>query len=101
MINQPRKGRRLMKAVDFVGTVSHATMRPEDLIPAFMQVLETYWPEKAEELQSAYSIRMGDDDDYWHLEELINALNELAPAGYFFGAHPADYSDYGFWPIEE
>jgi len=90
-----------MRNVDFTGTVSHATLRSEDLIPIFTTILKEYWPEKAKELQDAYSIRMGDDDDYWHLEELINALQEIAPAGYFFGAHPADYSDYGFWPIED
>lgn len=91
-----------MKAVDFTGTVSHRRTRPEDIIPAFMQVLETYWPEKAEELQEAYNWNEAfdyeSDDCDCLIEELFDALDEIAPTGYFFGAHPADY---GFWPIED
>lgn len=99
------------KTVDFVGTVSEATMRPEDLIPAFTEVLEQYWPEKAKELADEYSdiyaAMDGDDDVYlseldgtdWLLDSLFDALEEIAPDGFTFGAHPGDGSDYGFWAV--
>ncbi len=34
------------------------------------------------------------------VEELSEALNYFAPAGYHFGAHPGDGSDFGYWEIE-
>ena len=35
------------------------------------------------------------------IEDLVSALNEFAPPNYFFGSHPDDSSDYGFWLSEE
>ena len=36
-----------------------------------------------------------DADELVH--ELFDALNDIAPKGCYFGAHPGDGSDYGFW----
>jgi hypothetical protein len=93
------------------GTVSHGTMRPEDLIPAFLDVLPA---DRRDALESEYSDIVlwvqgvepltppTDEDISWFLNEvLFDALNELAPHGYYFGAHPGDGADYGFWMHEE
>jgi len=54
----------------------------------------------------AYVSDEGDDsewwdseDAHWYLEGLFDALNDLAPEGYYFGSHEGNGSDYGFWPI--
>jgi hypothetical protein len=123
----------IVRNKDLVGTVSEATLRPEDLIPAFLGVLEACDPAayaslKTEALQFGLDIddpklkeqgpedegdpvSLGewieahpecDDDIGWFLSESIwTAMNELAQPGYYFGAHPGDGADYGFWRLED
>jgi hypothetical protein len=93
------------------GSLSHATMRPEDLIPCFERYLKEHAPEKHAEIMAEYPEyeKLGeafyDNDNYetalYMLESLFNALDTLAPDGHYFGAHPGDGSDYGFWEVEE
>ena len=35
------------------------------------------------------------------VESLFNILDSIAPDGTYFGAHPGDGSDFGFWPYED
>ena len=97
------------------GTISHGTLRPQDLIPAFLDALRAvalaaYAAAMAQ--PDGFAIRVidapADDSDWWHgdeaqalLERLTDALESSAPEGHYFGAHPGDGSDFGFWPIEE
>ena len=89
------------------GSVSWGTMRPEDLIPKFLDKLEHLDKDRHDEIVGNY-ISIGwpgshdrlDMSDYL-LEELFDALNEHAPDGHYFGSHPGDGSDYGFWPFED
>jgi hypothetical protein len=100
------------------GSVSHATMRFEDLIPTFMFLLEQVDRETATEITSRYSgdgwpssmagLAFGDPFEgeqitlqTYLMEDLFDALSNLAPPGYYFGSHPGDGSDYGFWQVEE
>ena len=90
-------------------SLSHATMRNEHLIPAFAEFLENNFPHEYKTLLAGY----GNEDYYyilefgnyetetafWLLESLFDVLNEVAPTGFYFGAHQGDGSDYGFWEV--
>lgn len=82
------------------GSISTGTMRGEDLIPAFADTLARL--DKAGDykglLAEARAISdFASDDAGAVLEELFDALNSFAPDYGYFGAHPGDGADYGFW----
>lgn len=77
----------------FLGTVSHGTLRPEDLIEAFGAALDHMDPENYRALSTSIS-----PIDWELVIEYIEALDALAPEGFYFGAHEGDGSDFGFWP---
>lgn len=108
------------------GSISHGTLRPEDLIPTFSEAvvgLITHHREEIErdgqgvgrvQLETMVEIarnvekRYAVEDYYEDAEQVMDdlvtlhdLLDVLAPKGYRFGAHEGDGSDYGFWPVEE
>jgi len=96
-----------------IGSISQGTMRPQDLIPCFLEVLENL-ADSSTDLTSAITSRIEFADNFenyydyyasaassFDFEELFDALNKYAPDGCYFGAHCGDGADYGFWPIED
>jgi hypothetical protein len=101
------------------GTVIHATLREEDLIPAFLKVAlecirdKSGPPELTKRrvdirVKLKYIERSLKGKNYFNtetsgadIEDLFNILDELAPKGCYFGAHVGDGSDFGFWPVEK
>ena len=101
-----------------IGSISHGTMREEDLIPVFLDTLEELDPERAVGFKEVadldiiesneYGVCYNDEDDIGGLssqelalhilDDLFTALDEYAPPYCYFGAHPGDGADYGFWP---
>lgn len=87
-----------------IGTVSHGTMRSEDLIPEFCSELRYLGHrskvlteiERESEKPGYYE---SEDSDY-DLESLFDMLQDHALPYFYFGAHVGDGSDYGFWLIE-
>lgn len=88
------------------GSVSHGTHRPEDLIPTFareLQRLRGSLPRAlflaVRDCELRFDSQCGLDDGFTSetVEALSDALQEFAPPGFYFGTHPGDGSDFGFW----
>jgi hypothetical protein len=89
-----------------MGTLIHGTMRPEDLLPAFLAECdrlavtvstETRAIAKAMADPDAVALQSAADEA---LEVFFDALSGVAPFGCYFGAHVGDGSDYGYWLSE-
>lgn len=96
-----------------MSSIISGTHRPQDLIPAFLDAVEDLAPEEYAALRltpfpcpPAYALE-DEDSDWWDgpdcawflNEELWNILDSVAPDGHYFGAHPGDGSDFGFWGV--
>lgn len=81
-------------------TISHGTMKPEDLIPKFLEVLEELNPKVSESAKRWNELAIEEAQSQF-LSELFDLLDQEAPEGFYFGSHPGDGSDYGFWQMEE
>lgn len=94
-----------------LGSVSHGTLRPQDLIPTFLDLTRELAPDEYAQLCAqpfgpipAHALE-DDDADWWIsedagylLEELEDLLMSNAPNYCLFGPHEGDGSDFGFWP---
>ena len=95
-------------------SLSHATMRTQDLIPVFMDFVKTHNLPAYETILNDYNLiedffwpeddhKFWDSDDAHYLlnETLWDELSYLAPENCYFGSHEGDGSDYGFWKLTE
>ena len=102
-----------------MGSVLSGTMRPEDLIPAFWSELETQLKRgpSLSRMDRKTCIALLNDcdlifslrgDAFWNdsdavedmLNSLFDALSLFAATGFYFGSHPGDGADYGYWLSE-
>jgi len=90
------------------GSIISGTMRSQDLIPVFASELEdAIGSEPTSDtvkalIFDAERIKDYDSEDAsMILNELFDALNEYAPAYGYFGSHPGDGADYGYWLSED
>ena len=99
-----------------LGTISHGTLRAQDLLPAFLETLTARGGKVPDDLECGKYIEYlnwpgpgtaacDDDDAFWASEEatwdmeaLTDALQNISPPFVYFGTHPGDGSDFGFWP---
>ena len=87
--------------------VSDGTLKPEDLIPKFLNALkhdETAHAKFLKDNPEILEIQSWDDVDdetkSMLVDELTDALNSIAPDGYCFGASDGDGACFGFWKVE-
>lgn len=85
--------------------VSDGTMRSEDLIPKFLNVLKVYgrdvYDKYVGENPEVLDLSGMDDETMgWVVDELFDKLNEIAPEGYSFGSQDGDGACYGFWSVD-
>jgi hypothetical protein len=92
-----------------LGTISHGTLRPEDLIPTFADELEQLAADHEQTAKACAPLiakaRAIEDFDCENVPEVLadleDALNGFAPDYCYFGAHPGDGADFGFWLSED
>lgn len=93
-----------------IGSVSHGTMRNEDLIPEFVYILKQFSKgknkvqhKKCREIEKRMKLEyyfQSEESDFDLNEFLFDALQDYALPYFYFGSHPGDGSDYGFWLSE-
>ena len=102
-----------------LGSISTGTLRPEDLIPAFTYTLGALahnpifnlsqfkskamadtWQNAINIINSSNRRPIAYDHPEIHelIDELQDALQEYCPPFVYFGTHPGDGADFGFWP---
>lgn len=100
------KGRQINAELD--QTVIHATLRLQDLVPAFLEVLKDvpeypkikgWFPDEA--LENDEHPFWDSDDCHFDYEMLFWSLEQNAPEGYYFGTTEGNGSDFGFWRVPE
>jgi len=96
------KRRKLRKAS--LGSISSATLNPSDLFSAFLWECQHIRLTKAERntVRRIAADRATDDETADErlandVQELTEILEANAPAYAYFGAHPGDGADFGFW----
>ena len=106
-----RQRRRAAPPQPEPGSISSGDMRPITLIPRFYDELRRTAPAVAESRRirnemMAWEREVADgetdpEDDNRLVNLLCEALNEVGPPGLYFGAHPGDGADFGWWPVGE
>ncbi len=91
------------------GEVSSGTLREEDLIPRFLDVLDECAPERADAIRTNYADALahleiglepgGQEDLAWLMHDLDDALMACAPTGHYWGTLEGDGACFGFWPV--
>jgi hypothetical protein len=98
-----------------LGTVISGTLKTNELLEAFADTLEWLLTNKRKRISTEEFDRLArlcaEARDWAEtpdgesasdvLDEMFDALNGFASKGCYFGAHPGDGADFGFWPEEE
>jgi hypothetical protein len=98
-----------------LGTLIHGTLRDEDLLQAFADELARIDIAKFHKVTKADAHLFSESANLTTaqivaelgeyvtdvINDLMYALNEYAPDGYYFGSIEGDGSDFGFWQDEE
>lgn len=90
-----------VEPVELGVSISHGTLNPEHLIPAFEPIAMRVDQKATIIARHRYDCSPGDtDDDAEYVRELFEVLENADIPGYSFGTLEGDGSDFGFWPVE-
>ena len=86
-----------------LGSISTGTLLIEDIFPAYLDQLDKLSPNSPLSKEVWAYMETGalleEHENAWGIVEQIDLLlNELCPPFVFFGTHPGDGADFGFWP---
>jgi len=86
-----------------LGSISAGTLLIEDIFPAYLDQLDKLSPNSPLSKEVWAYMETGalleEHENAWGIVEQIDLLlNELCPPFVFFGTHPGDGADFGFWP---
>jgi hypothetical protein len=89
-----------------IGSVSTGTLKSGDLLNSFRSALEDYdaksYREHLEEFPDLDDVYDEENEDVAEaIQDLEDRLNDVAPDGAYFGSHPGDGADFGFWLADE
>jgi hypothetical protein len=89
-----------------LGTIIRATMRAEDIVPAFLEAFKGVDTEWSESLKAEYESMVENGATREYIEEFLWerlswALEKYVPPYTYLGPHPGDLSDYGVWVSDE
>jgi hypothetical protein len=77
------------------GSLSTGTLRDEDIFSAIRDFLPESlcegWDATEEDEEKGYILN----------EDACDWMNSIAPPGMYFGSHPGDGADFGFWTSED
>ena len=94
-------------------SISHGTMIAEDIVDAITRTIPDPYLAPIDAAITEFNCLRSFDADcripdkyaenasYILNEDIWDHLNSIAPEGCYFGSHPGDGADYGFWECEE
>lgn len=94
-------------------SVSEGTCKRDDIINAISlfvasldenvdtQKVDSYLTEYYEELANSRDDPEDNEEFEFIFNDILDAMSDIAPEGCYFGAHPGDGADYGFWKTED
>ena len=83
-----------------IGSVSSGTLRNEDLLDTFLDVLKDEARQQRRYKEFRKLIKECEECPRYigdAVDELIDALNELSPPYFYFGTSEGDGADFGWW----
>jgi hypothetical protein len=98
-----------------LGSISHGTLRTQDLLPVFLETFMALggnvpadlecgsyieylnWPNPETTACDEDDKFWASEDAMWDMEALTDGLNNLCPSFVYFGTLEGDGSDFGFW----
>ena len=81
-----------------LGSISTGTLKIEDLLPLLAAALESINPKVYALAKTDIDAHQEGDRGYTAMEQVQDLLNESCPPFVYFGPHPGDGADFGFWP---